>query len=719
VGNTGATVLDAWEVAACDPGRAATPGELPHHLAWQPWTYGGALPPHADADGADWWFRTTLPPVTGTQAALHFDGLATRCTVFVDGHEVLASDNMFITHDVAIAPGGARTLSVRCAALSSFEVPRRPRSRWRTRLVADPALRFVRTSFIGRMPGWSHGTPIIGPWRPVTLLADTSEPGRTAPAAERRVTVRTDDGGFALAIDGVEVFARGVCITHDTPSDLATATAQVARLVAAGCTMVRITGTGTYASEAWLRACDEAGLLVWHDLMLANLDYPVDDEGWWTSFSTEVRQFLTRCRHHPSVVVVCGGSEVLQQAAMMGVAPAAVDRTLIDRCAAMVAELLPTAVWVDGSPSGGPMPFSIGAGVSHYFGVGAYRRPLADARSCGVRFASECLAFANVPDRTTTEQLIERHGPPGSGPGWAQLVPRDRGATWDFEDVRDHYVGLLFGVQPGEVRWSDPDRYLDLGRAAVAAVIESTIDEWRTAAHPCRGAMVLMGFDVVPGCGWGVIDSEGRPKSAFYALQRASRPVRVALTDHGLDGVRVHVHHDPGVARTAALRLATYATDGTVLHRAERSLELTPHSSITIDAWELLGHFADLNHAYGFGPRHVDVIHAVLADDAGEVIDATVLLPAGHRREVRSDLGVDVSIDTVDGEPHLRLAAMRFVHFVNLEARDADVDDDWFHLCPGEVRSVPLRRRSDGPVAVTVRALDSSRSVTQRWEPRS
>ena len=50
-----------------------------------------------------------------------------------------------------------------------------------------------------------------------------------------------------------------------------------------------------------------------------------------------------------------------------------------------------------------------------------------------MRFASECLAFANVPD-----------GPVGRGEG----VPRDVGADWDFADVRDHYLRVLYGVDP-------------------------------------------------------------------------------------------------------------------------------------------------------------------------------------------------------------------------------------------------------------------------------
>ena len=73
-----------------------------------------------------------------------------------------------------------------------------------------------------------------------------------------------------------------------------------------------------------------------------------------------------------------------------------------------------------------------------------------------MRFAAECLAFSHVPGEASIEemapdapeQLVGHH------PVWKAGIPRENGADWDFEDIRDHYLQLLFGVDAAELRGS-------------------------------------------------------------------------------------------------------------------------------------------------------------------------------------------------------------------------------------------------------------------------
>ena len=103
-----------------------------------------------------------------------------------------------------------------------------------------------------------------------------------------------------------------------------------------------------------------------------------------------------------------------------------------------------------------------------------------------MRFAAECLAFANVPDDEALGPLRRRRRSPVHHPRWKARVPRDCGAGWDFDDVRDHYLRELFGVDPVALRSTDTERYLELSRAVSGEVMAEVFGEWRRAGSPER-----------------------------------------------------------------------------------------------------------------------------------------------------------------------------------------------------------------------------------------
>ena len=64
-----------------------------------------------------------------------------------------------------------------------------------------------------------------------------------------------------------------------------------------------------------------------------------------------------------------------------------------------------SSIHVPSAPCGGDVPFRPDRGVGTYYGVGAYRLPLADLRCAQVRFAAEALAFSHVPCAETIERM--------------------------------------------------------------------------------------------------------------------------------------------------------------------------------------------------------------------------------------------------------------------------------------------------------------------------
>ena len=89
-------------------------------------------------------------------------------------------------------------------------------------------------------------------------------------------------------------------------------------------------------------------------------------------------------------------------------------------------------------------------------------------------------------------------------------------------------------------------------------VMAEVFGEWRRSASPCGGGIILWSADLEPGAGWGILDSEGRPKSAYWFLKRALARCAVWTTDEGLNGIDIHVANDGPSPLMGWLRVALY-----------------------------------------------------------------------------------------------------------------------------------------------------------------
>jgi beta-mannosidase len=822
----GLTLATGWRAAACAPDSQLDPAHL-DGLDWLParvpgtaaaalydagrWRPGDG----SNLDAEDWWFSTRFDaPASGEheQVTLELDGLATLAEVFLNGTRVLASESMFAPHslDVGALLRGENELAIRFLALAPrLARPRKPRARWRTRLV-EGNLRFFRTMLLGRAPGFAAEPAAVGPWRPVRLSRrrgvvveelrlhprlDGDEPGADglldvlarlrsldgtplevveleldgpsgahraalelagdATGAEARGTLRiprvacwwprshgepvlhevrlnvttaatattvraprtgfralaagahaahdVEADGLDLHVNGVRVFARGAVWTPIDAVGLAPGEpalrAALEHVRDAGMNMLRIPGTSAYESETFHGLCDELGILVWQDFMFANLDYPIGDEDFRASVLAEASTQLGLIAGRPSLAVLCGNSEVEQQVAMLGLDPALGRGELFgELLPRLVAEAPTDAVYVPSAPCGGSFPFRADRGVANYYGVGGYRRPLEDARRAEVRFAAECLAFSNVPDEAGVADVM----PDAGGdvvvhhPRWKAGVPRDVGTGWDFEDVRDHYLQSLFGVDPSELRRVDHERYLELSRAVTGEAMADVFGEWRRPASPCGGGLVLWLSDLTPGAGWGVLDHFGRPKPAYHHLRRALAPVAVWMTDEGLGGYRAHVANDRPTPLRARLRVALYRHGENRIAEAHEELEVPAHGACERDVEALIGHFADASWAYRFGPPGHDVVVASLerpdADAAGPLAQA-FRFPAGRplRLQTGAELGLSGSLhECSDRTIAMTLCSRRLAYGVRVHVPNFTPSDDALTLEPGVRRTLSL-----------------------------
>ena len=525
-----------------------------------------------------------------------------------------------------------------------------------------------------------------------------------------------DGAGFSLKINRQKIFCRGACWTSADIVGLSGSRdvylPWLQLMLSANMNMVRIGGTMLYEADAFYELCDELGVMVWQDFMFANFDYPAGDAEFKASVHQEVAQFLDRTQSSPSIVLLCGGSEVSQQAAMLGLPSEAWGNQLFDVwLPELCRQFRPDVPYIPNSPYGGVLPFSVNTGVAHYYGVGAYLRPLEDARRAEVKFAAECLAFANVPEDSTLQKALPVQAV--HHPVWKQRVPRDRNATWDFEDVRDHYLKLLFNVDPSMLRRTDIEGYLGASRVVTGAVMESVFAEWRRARSPTGGGLVWTFQDLWPGAGWGVVDALGEPKAAWYALRRAFRSLQVAMTDEGVNGLAIHLINDTDQVCAVVLRLVCMR-DATAIIDVKRSFNLVARQNIEIYATELIDAFFDINYAYMFGPRAHDVTMAVLTDAiTGEQLAEAFHFPGGYNLTKRN-IDLQVTVENREGEWVLCLKSDCLALFVSIQDEHFRPEDNTFHLLAGMPRWVKLLPRSGADKKLpngTLRPLNSHRSI--------
>ena len=119
---------------------------------------------------------------------------------------------------------------------------------------------------------------------------------------------------FYLKVNKRPIFCKG---GNWAPADVLYSTVEddryraLIRLTAeANFNFMRINGTGIFVTHALAKACDLAGILLWHDFPLGNCKYPGDDPAFADEVRREVTWAVRELAHHPSIVVWCGNNEI-------------------------------------------------------------------------------------------------------------------------------------------------------------------------------------------------------------------------------------------------------------------------------------------------------------------------------------------------------------------------------------------------------------------------
>lgn len=640
------------------------------------------------------WFRTTLlgripawadaPAPVGPWKAIHLE--------FADTLEPQAFDlQTRVREGIAVLDLRARLRAAQPIDAATLVIGEQRHPLPLTREAADT--RIEARLELPDAPLWwphTHGTPALLDCRLEIEQAGALRVIDCGRIGFKDVSVNRDNGQLKIQINGTEVFCRGACWTSN---DLRTLTGTEEHLREAltlardaGANMLRVGGTMLYESDAFYALCDELGLLVWQDFMFANMDYPVSDEVFLANIERETRWQLQRLQHHACIALYCGGSEIEQQAAMMGL-PAGewTNPFFAERLPALCADQHAGIPYFRATPVEGALPFHTDTGIAHYYGVGAYRRPLDDVRRARVRFSAESLGFANVPAPETMAGMTSGATPAPHHPAWKAGVPRDNGAGLDFEDIRDFYLQELYGLDPVKLRGENLERYYALSRAVSGEVMSRVYAQWRRPRSECGGALVWFFKDLRRGAGWGIIDSDNRPKPVYHYLKRCWAQRAILITDEGLNGLNLHIVNENSQPLRARVELEVFQHGRIRIADAAQTISVPPRSALTLQSDALLARFIDITYSYRFGPSGHDVVAArLIAEDSGMPLSEDFYFPRGLNLPFQEAAAVSATaISDENGCVVATLESNCFLQTVSLEAKGYRADDNYFHLAPG------------------------------------
>jgi len=118
-----------------------------------------------------------------------------------------------------------------------------------------------------------------------------------------------------------------------------------------GFNIMRVWGGAVLEKELFYNICDELGILVWQEFPLSSsgLDnYPPEDELFIKRMTDIARSYITRRQHHPSLIMWCGGNELINK----DYTPVGEEHPMLKALADVVRQNDPSRRYVPTSPSG-------------------------------------------------------------------------------------------------------------------------------------------------------------------------------------------------------------------------------------------------------------------------------------------------------------------------------------------------------------------------------
>lgn len=447
----------------------------------------------------------------------------------------------------------------------------------------------------------------------------------------------------------------------------------------AGFNMIR-NWTGASTSETLYELCDEYGMMVWNDFWLSTEGFnlnPLDEDLFMRNATDVVRRF----RHHPSIVMWCPRNE--------GYATETLER----RLSAMIQKEDVTRRYHPNSRNcnlrwSGPWHYYKDAGVYYSY----------DAHGFNTELGSP-----SVPTAASMRKMMPE----------ADLWPISD--TWHYHDLLnglEEYIGAVDRLYGKAESLDDFCRKVQfINYDSYRAMFESWNSRlWGDAS----GVLLWMSHPAWPSVEWQTYSWDYETFGSYYGSRKACEPVHVQMN---LDD------HDVVVLNTTTSPLADLMVTMTYHDLAGKKISAKTVKDVDVPANSRV----DLFRAELDGVRGNYMVRLVLSDRKGKVITVNDYMMRGEGTEdftafnsvgkaevkARRLSSKNQSVQRFEITNTSRNIAMNLkFNLRNPETGEiilpAYFSDGYFHLLPGEKRTLEVRSASTGAITVEGYNVDNT-----------
>ncbi len=497
--------------------------------------------------------------------------------------------------------------------------------------------------------------------------------------------------GFQLLVNGKRIFCKGANWVPCEPFPSAETPEKFTKLILLAKEMnlnfLRVWGGGIFENDIFYDLCDQHGILVAQDFLMACAEYPEKEEWFLDALRAESCYIVKKLRNHPCLAWWHGDNENAvngndtqvdycgRNSALKGIADAVYryDRTR---------QLLPS------SPYGGDTYASLTRGTSH---TTNYCSELfqwfvttdgSDYKRFFEQFVSRFISEEPVLGMATTTTLLKTMTPEDVYEDETERIleyhtknnPSFVGATI-FQSARAMTESILGKFKNGEDKLF---KYQYVQYEWVRVVFENI----RRNLGYCNGLVFWMFDDCWPAAmGWALIDYYCNPKSGYYSFRRCAKHVISSVTVKD-GGYKAYLSNDGDSAQQIACRayLTEYKDRFTVLDEYD--------FEVAVDGYSVTE--AALPWAFQNDKLVIFEILTQGLEDRSFYKDGSL--------HIRACNDSRLSFTVVENQVIVR--ATDYVHAVALDGA-VSFAENYFSLMPNEEKSVAFQRGQSTDSAIT------------------